>query len=70
MNTTEVVRAWKDEAYREGLSTVQKAQLPEHPSGSIEFEQPELEDETWFGPRAGKITHGCHTARCYTHHCK
>jgi mersacidin/lichenicidin family type 2 lantibiotic len=45
METTELIRAWKDEEYREKLTADQKAQLPEHPSGLIQFEQPELEDE-------------------------
>jgi mersacidin/lichenicidin family type 2 lantibiotic len=65
MAAKEVIKAWKDEDYREKLTAVQKAQLPEHPAGRIEFEQPELEDE---GPlRAGptKYTHAC-SHGCYT----
>jgi len=77
MPTMEIVKAWKDEEYRATLTAEQRAQLPEHPSGIIEFEQPELEDESMFGPAAGhcKIytnytdTGQCstHTGQCYTH---
>ena len=58
MAAIEVIKAWKDEEYRENLGAEQKAQLPQHPSGLIEFEQPELEDETLKA--GGKHTFGCH----------
>jgi mersacidin/lichenicidin family type 2 lantibiotic len=60
MPTTEIVKAWKDEEYRNTLSPDQRAQLPTHPSGLIEFDQPELEDESLFGPAVNRckfITH-------------
>jgi len=57
----EVVRAWKDEEYRDTLTAEQRAQLPEHPSGIIEFGQPELEDESLFAPVAGR----CSKISCY-----
>jgi mersacidin/lichenicidin family type 2 lantibiotic len=56
----EIVKAWKDEEYRDTLTTEQLAQLPQHPSGVIEFEQPKLEDESLFGPEVARckfITH-------------
>ena len=59
MATMEIVKAWKDEEYRDTLTTEQLAQLPEHPSGIIEFEQPELEDESLFGPEARKCKFSC-----------
>jgi mersacidin/lichenicidin family type 2 lantibiotic len=65
MQTNEIVRAWKDEDYRGTLTAVDRAEVPGHPAGVIEFEQPELEDETLF--RGGKISHGCHTFKL---HCK
>jgi mersacidin/lichenicidin family type 2 lantibiotic len=66
MAAIEVIKAWKDEEYRKTLTTDQKAQLPPHPSGLIEFEQPQLEDETPL--RVGAkytrhCSHGCYTAR-------
>ncbi len=53
MPTMEIVRAWKDEEYRDTLTIEQRAQLPAHPSGVIEFGEPQLEDESLFGPEAG-----------------
>lgn len=55
MPTMEIVRAWKDEEYRDTLTAEQKAQLPKHPSGVIELEQSDLEDENLFGP----VNHRC-----------
>ena len=52
MPTLEIVKAWKDEEYRDTLTLEEKAQLPEHPSGLIEFGQPQFEDESLFGPEA------------------
>ena len=75
MPTIELARAWKDEEYRDTLTTEQQAQLPRHPAGVIEFGEPQLEDESLFGPAAGrckfvsnKYTNQCATAR--PGHCK
>jgi mersacidin/lichenicidin family type 2 lantibiotic len=70
MPTMEIVRAWKDEEYRDTLTAEQLAQLPEHPSGLIEFGEPELEDESVFGPQAGGCkfyTKTTNTGHCTTH---
>jgi mersacidin/lichenicidin family type 2 lantibiotic len=40
MSNFDVIRAWKDQEYRLGLSEAQLAILPEHPSGLIELENP------------------------------
>jgi mersacidin/lichenicidin family type 2 lantibiotic len=39
MSTLQVVRAWKDQSYRNSLSAEQLAELPAHPSGTIEFDR-------------------------------
>ena len=76
MATMEIVRAWKNEEYRDKLTAEQRDQLPDHPSGIIEFGQPELEDESLFGPAASKckfITNSTSKGGCYTAdpgHCK
>jgi mersacidin/lichenicidin family type 2 lantibiotic len=70
MPTMEIVRAWKDQEYRGTLSAEQLAQLPQHPAGIIEFGQPQLEDESLFGPQAGRCKFSTHTTnggQCYTH---
>ncbi len=64
MKTNEIVRAWKDEDYRDTLTAEDRAELPAHPSGVIEFEQPELDDETLF--TGGKLT--SHGGSCKTVH--
>ena len=33
----DIIRAWKDEAYRNSLSEAERAALPEHPAGSVEL---------------------------------
>ena len=68
MPTMEIVKAWKDEEYRDTLTTEQQAQMPEHPSGLIEFGKPQLGDESVFGPTAGhcKFFSNNYTNQCYT----
>jgi mersacidin/lichenicidin family type 2 lantibiotic len=76
MPTMEIVKAWKDEEYRDTLTAEQRSQLPAHPSGVIEFGQAQLEDESLFGPAAGKckfVTKSTSQGKCYTNspgHCK
>ena len=40
--TIDVIRAWKDESYRESLTPEQRAALPENPAGAIELTENEL----------------------------
>ena len=75
MATIEIVRAWKDEEYRDTLTAEQLDQLPENPAGIIEFGQPQLEDESLFGPGVGRCKYSNSTLNggCYTAdpgHCK
>ena len=42
----DVVRAWKDEAYRASLTDEERAALPEHPVGPIELDDAQLADVT------------------------
>ena len=39
----DIVRAWKDEAYRQQLSSEEQAMLPANPAGSLELSDAELE---------------------------
>ncbi len=43
MSKLDVIRAWKDEEYRESLSEEERKLLPEHPAGLIELGDAELE---------------------------
>jgi mersacidin/lichenicidin family type 2 lantibiotic len=40
----DIVRAWKDEEYRNSLSEEQRAQLPENPAGTGELSDTDLEN--------------------------
>ncbi len=42
MKTNHVVRAWKDQEYRQNLSAAERADLPAHPSGMIELTDADL----------------------------
>lgn len=48
MPTIEVIQAWKDENYRDGLTAEQRAQLPEHPAGAVEVLGSALEENGWL----------------------
>ena len=37
MSHAEIIRAWKDEAYRSSLSEAERETIPEHPAGLIEL---------------------------------
>ncbi|MBV9258801.1 MAG: mersacidin/lichenicidin family type 2 lantibiotic [Ktedonobacteraceae bacterium] len=79
-----IVRAWKDEFYRQSLSEEERAQLPENPVGELELTDAELESvfaaagydepgETRFHPNPdiSFIRGGCYThfvAQCVRPH--
>jgi len=37
MSSIDIVRAWKDEAYRNSLTAEQQALMPDHPAGLVEL---------------------------------
>jgi mersacidin/lichenicidin family type 2 lantibiotic len=42
MSNVNVIRAWKDEAYRLSLTDAQRAALPENPAGLAELAETDL----------------------------
>jgi mersacidin/lichenicidin family type 2 lantibiotic len=42
MSKQNIIRAWKDRAYRRGLSQAERALLPENPAGLIELTDAQL----------------------------
>ena len=42
MANQQVIRAWKDPAYRNSLSEAERAALPANPAGSVELSDAEL----------------------------
>lgn len=59
MSKFDIVRAWKDEAYRHSLSTEEQAQLPPHPSGEIELSDEVLQVVAGAQGTAIAFTAGC-----------
>ena len=53
MSAKDVIRAWKDEAFRNSLSSEQRAMLPENPAGAVELTDADLD------PVAGGASHFC-----------
>jgi mersacidin/lichenicidin family type 2 lantibiotic len=53
MNREQIIKAWKDEEYRESLGERERALVPDHPSGLIELSDAQLgvaggeESVTW-----------------------
>jgi mersacidin/lichenicidin family type 2 lantibiotic len=50
MKRESIIRAWKDEAYRQRLTEAERAQLPANPAGSIE-----LDDAALTGATGGAV---------------
>ena len=42
MSASNIIRAWKDEEYRQSLSEAELALLPEHPAGVTELSDEQL----------------------------
>ena len=61
MSNVDVIRAWKDEAYRLSLSDAERAALPANPAGLIELAETEL-DSVAGGHRRPRPHHTRH--RC------
>lgn len=59
MSHIDIIRAWKDEAYRLSLSETEQALLPENPAGHLELTEAEL----------GAIAGGMMDLTTYTHAC-
>ena len=43
MSVENIIRAWKDEDFRQSLSAAERALLPEHPAGLIDLTAAELD---------------------------
>jgi mersacidin/lichenicidin family type 2 lantibiotic len=56
MSQADIVRAWRDPAYRASLSTEQRNSLPENPAGLVELSDEELRQAS--GLKGGPIPPG------------
>jgi len=63
MSNIDIIRAWKDEEYRESLSAEQKAQLPANPAGLIELTDEDM--SSMSGGMAAASHPECHTETCH-----
>ncbi len=50
MSVEQIIRAWKDEDFRQTLSAAERASLPEHPAGLIDLTAAELQALTGGWP--------------------
>jgi mersacidin/lichenicidin family type 2 lantibiotic len=50
----DIARAWKDESYRNSLSSEEQALLPANPAGELELSESELEAVTGAGDKGGQ----------------
>jgi mersacidin/lichenicidin family type 2 lantibiotic len=57
----DIVRAWKDEEYRNSLSEEQRAQLPENPAGTRELSDTDLENVAGGKGTDTSEPRGCNT---------
>ena len=55
----DIIRAWKDEEYRNSLSEGQRSQLPENPAGMIELSDEDMGSVVGGGSVAEKGSKWC-----------
>lgn len=58
MSNDDIIRAWKDDEYRNSLSAEKRAQLPENPADIVELNDYELA-EVSGAKTSGVLTAGC-----------
>lgn len=76
MKNTDIIRAWKDEDYRQSLSLEEQAQLPKNPAGLIELTDMDLANVAGgitialCGPTDASCQNSvayCPTGNCFTY---
>jgi len=58
MSNSDIVRAWKDEQFRNQLNSDQQAEVPDNPAGEIELDEAELSKASGAKSLAN-LTAGC-----------
>jgi mersacidin/lichenicidin family type 2 lantibiotic len=61
MSKLDIIRAWKDEEYRNSLTETQRALLPAHPAGLIELDQEEMRGVLGAG---SVVSYWCSSYNC------
>jgi mersacidin/lichenicidin family type 2 lantibiotic len=72
MSLVNIIRAWKDEAYRASLSDAERAALPANPAGAIELTEAELDNVAGGQAWSWNCSWGCPTNRfvCTSVNCR
>lgn len=65
MSIQDIIRAWKDNGYRESLSEEQRAQLPANPIGDILSQQDLLSISGGLPPWTKCTTNGDELCTCF-----
>jgi mersacidin/lichenicidin family type 2 lantibiotic len=63
MSKVDIIRAWKDEEYRLGLTEAERALLPGHPAGLIELDDDQMKMVLGGGGTGIAGSSGCNN-RC------
>ena len=50
LTVQDIIRAWKDKNFRDGLSAAQRSQLPANPAGLVETDDAQLVQVAGGGP--------------------
>jgi mersacidin/lichenicidin family type 2 lantibiotic len=61
MSRIDIIRAWKDEAYRNSLSEAQRASLPANPAGLVDLTEAEAHAVEGKAGSCCSKTHHCLT---------
>lgn len=61
MSRIDVIRAWKDEAFRQSLSEAERALLPQNPAGPVELTEAEA-----AAVEGGRAVASCCVCTCHS----
>jgi mersacidin/lichenicidin family type 2 lantibiotic len=70
MSKQNIIRAWKDEAYRRSLSEAERALLPANPAGLIELTDAELGSIDGGRAQSTRVTEICSATPDFTLLCE
>jgi mersacidin/lichenicidin family type 2 lantibiotic len=61
MSRIDVIRAWKDAAYRQSLSAAERASMPANPAGAVDLTEAEAQAVEGKAANCCTKTHSCLT---------
>jgi mersacidin/lichenicidin family type 2 lantibiotic len=64
MSHESIIRAWKDEAFRNSLSADMRALLPDNPAGFVQLSDAELGSVAAGGGTSDQLTYGRKITGC------